>query len=67
MRQAEKLLVVTQAQYERLELEVVGLRDLEPLLGSAQSDRLQDVELALKHYQPQFRPQGRLVKLPAVA
>ena len=56
MRQAEKLLVVTQAQYERLELEVVGLRDLEPLLGSAQSDRLQDVELALKHYQTQFRP-----------
>ncbi|MEF9963587.1 MAG: hypothetical protein RR779_04420 [Comamonas sp.] len=67
MRQAEKLLVVTQAQYERLELEVVGLRDLEPLLGSAQSDRLQDVELALKHYQSQFCPQGRLVKLPAVA
>ena len=56
MRQAQNLLVVTQAQYERLELEVVGLRQLEPLLGSPQSDRLQDVELALKNYAPQFRP-----------
>lgn len=56
MREAEELLVETQAQYERLELEVVGLRDLEPLQGSPQYDRLQDVELALKHYQPQFRP-----------
>ncbi|QMV73364.1 hypothetical protein HS961_11270 [Comamonas piscis] len=56
MRKAEDLLVVTQAQYERLELEVVGLRDLEALFGSPQHDRLQDVELALIHYQPQFRP-----------
>ncbi|TDS82236.1 hypothetical protein [Comamonas sp. JUb58] len=56
MRQAEDLLVVTQAQYERLELEVIGLRDLEPWLGSPQYDRLQDVELALIHYQPHFRP-----------
>ncbi|GAB2730029.1 hypothetical protein GCM10027195_41950 [Comamonas sediminis] len=55
MRQAQDLLVTTQAQYERLELEVIGLRDLEPLLGSPQYDRLQDVELALKHYQAQFR------------
>ncbi|GAB2817072.1 hypothetical protein GCM10027276_17750 [Comamonas piscis] len=54
MRKAEDLLVATQAQYERLELEVVGLRNLEPLFGSPQHDRLQDVELALKHYQPQF-------------
>ncbi len=55
MRQAQDLLVTTQAQYERLELEVIGLRDLEPLLGSPQYDRLQDVKLALKHYQAQFR------------
>ena len=56
MREAVDLLVVTQAQYERLELEVIGLRDLEPFMGSPQYDRLQDVELALKHYHTQFRP-----------
>lgn len=55
MRQPEDLLVETQAQYERLELEVVGLRNLEPIFGSPQFDRLQDVELALTQYQPQFR------------
>lgn len=56
MRQAEELLVETQAQYERLEMEVVGLRDLEPVFGSPQYDRLQDVEQALDQYQTQFRP-----------
>ncbi len=35
MRQPDDLLVVTQEQYERLELEVVGLRDLEPVYGPA--------------------------------
>lgn len=56
MREAEDLFVETQAQYDRLELEVIGLRDLEPLMGSPQYDRLQDVESALKQYRPQFRP-----------
>jgi len=54
MRQPEDLLVDTQEQC--LELEVVGLRDLEPVYGSSQFDRLQDVEQALYQYQSQFRP-----------
>ncbi len=59
MKTPEDLFVVTQAQYDRLELEVVGLRDLEPFVGSSQYDRLQDVERALEQYQPHFRPEGR--------
>lgn len=56
MEETEELVVRTKEQYERLLLEVVGLRDLEPMFGSPQYDRLQEVEQALAQYQSQFAP-----------